>query len=148
MELFDKINKDIKTAMKNKDSEKLKSLRAVKSELLLLKTSGKDKILEKDAINMLQKMVKQRKQSAQIYKQQGRDDLYQNEMNEVSYIMAYLPEQLSDKQIETELKEIIQQTGADSMKDMGKVMANANKKMQGKAESKKIAEITKKLLNK
>lgn len=146
MSLFDQINTDIKNAMKAKETEKLTSLRAIKSELLLLKTSGKDEISEDDAIKMLQKMVKQRKQSADIYKEQSRDDLYEKEMTEVSYIMPYLPKQLSDDEIEVEIKNIISSTGASSIKDMGKVMGAANKKLQGKAESKKIAEIVKKLL--
>ncbi|MBN2663300.1 MAG: GatB/YqeY domain-containing protein [Bacteroidales bacterium] len=147
MNLFDQINNDIKDAMKTKQAEKLSALRAIKSELLLLKTSGKDEISEADAIQMLQKMIKQRKQSADIYNDQGRDDLFEKEMNEVSYIMPYLPAQLTDEQIEVEIKAIISDIGATSIKDMGRTMAAANAKLQGKAESKKIAEIVKNILN-
>jgi uncharacterized protein YqeY len=133
--------------MKAKDTEKLTALRAIKAELLLVKTSGKgDDFSDSDAIKLLQKMVKQRKQSAEIYQQQGRNDLYEKEMKEVSYIMPYLPEQMTDAELETEIKAIISELGASSIKDMGKVMGIASKKFQGKAESKKIAEIVKKLL--
>lgn len=147
MNLFDIINTDIKNAMKAKEANKLSSLRAIKSELLLLKTSGKGNISDADAIQMLQKMVKQRKQSADIFKEQGREDLFEKEMKEVSFIMPYLPVQLSDEEIEAEIKTIISDIGASSMKDMGKTMAAANAKLQGKAESKKIAEIVKNILN-
>ncbi len=148
MGLLEQINNDIKAAMKAKDSEKLTALRAIKAELLLVKTSGKaDEISDETAIKLLQKMVKQRKQSADIYKQQGRDDLYEKEMKEVGYIMPYLPEQMSDEELEAGIKEIVAQVDAQSIKDMGKVMGIANKKFQGKAESKKIAEIVKNILN-
>lgn len=147
MNLFDQINTDIKNAMKAKEADKLSSLRAIKSELLLLKTSGKEDISDADAIQMLQKMIKQRKQSANIFKEQGREDLFEKEMKEVSFIMPYLPVQLSDEEIEAEIKTIISDIGASSIKDMGKTMAAANAKLQGKAESKKIAEIVKNILN-
>ncbi len=149
MVLFEQINEDIKNAMKAKESEKLLSLRAIKSELLLLKTSANSsgEITEDAAVKMLQKMVKQRKESAEIYKQQGRQDLYDKEMKEVSFIMPYLPAQLSDEQLKTEIEKIVKQTGASSIKDMGKIMGIANQKFQGKAESKKIAEIVKSILS-
>jgi len=148
MDLFAQINEDIKNAMKSKKSDKLNSLRAIKAELLLLKTSGNnvDEISDEVAIKLLQKMVKQRKESAEIFKQQNRTDLYEKEMKEVSFIMPYLPEQISDEDLEKEIKTIVEQTSASSIRDMGKVMGIANKKLQGRAESKKIAEITKKLL--
>jgi len=146
---MEQIGEDIKNAMKAKETEKLTSLRAIKAELLLLKTSGSgtNEISEEAAIKLLQKMVKQRKGAAEIYKQQGREDLYEIEMKEVSFIQPYLPEQLSDEQLSEELKKIIQETGATSIKDMGKIMGIASAKFQGKAESKKIAEIIKLLLN-
>ncbi|HDQ16054.1 MAG TPA: GatB/YqeY domain-containing protein [Bacteroidetes bacterium] len=149
MNLMEQIGEDIKNAMKAKETEKLTSLRAIKAELLLLKTSGSgtNEISEEAAIKLLQKMVKQRKGAAEIYKQQGREDLYEIEMKEVSFIQPYLPEQLSDEQLSEELKKIIQETGATSIKDMGKIMGIASAKFQGKAESKKIAEIIKLLLN-
>ena len=149
MDLFQQINNDIKTAMKAKDKAKLTSLRAIKAELLLLKTSsgGSDEISEEAAISLLQKMVKQRKESAKVYKEQNRDELYEKEMTEVSFIMPYLPAQLSDEELTKELEIIVKETGATSMKDMGKVMGMASQKFQGKAESKKIAEIVKQILN-
>ncbi len=148
MNLFEKINEDIKIAMKAKETDKLTSLRAIKAELLLLKTSGKgDDIDESVAIDVLQKMVKQRKQSADIFKQQGRNDLADKEMKEVSFIMPYLPEQMSQEEINASIAEIISQVKASSIKDMGKVMGIASKKLKGKAESKLIAEIVKKQLS-
>jgi hypothetical protein len=148
MDLVAKINNDIKEAMKAKETDKLTALRAIKSELLLLQTSGKGEISEKEAITMLQKMVKQRKQSAEIFKQQGRDDLYEKEMKEVSYIMPYLPKQLTDEELKKELQQIVEEIGASTIKDMGKVMGLASKKLQGKAESKKIADFVKEMLSK
>jgi len=141
MELFEQINADIITAMKAKQKEKLAALRAIKAQLLLIKTSGSgnDKISKEDEINLLQKMVKQRKDAAEIYKTQNRDDLYQNEMQEVSFIQPYLPEQMSDKELSNAIKAIIEKTGASSMKDMGKVMGMASKELAGKTEGKLIA---------
>jgi len=126
MDLFNQINTDIKSAMKAKEADKLSALRAIKSELLLLKTSGNDNISEDVAVKMLQKMVKQRKQSADIFKEQGRDDLFEKEMKEVSFIMPYLPQQLSEDEIEAEINAIVTNLGATSIKDMGKVMGVAN----------------------
>ena len=150
MGLFEQINKDIIAAMKAKEAEKLTALRAVKSELLLLKTSagGKDEISEQEGIKVLQKMVKQRKDSADIYKSQGRDDLFQKEMTEADFIQAYLPEQMSDDELSSVISEIIKKTGAESMKDMGKVMGAASKELAGKAEGKLIAAKVKELLSK
>lgn len=150
MGLFEQINEDIKSAMKAKEADKLTALRAVKSELLLLKTSGggKDKITEQEEIKVLQKMVKQRKDSAEIYKTQNREDLYKKEMTETEYIQVYLPEQLSDEELTKIISGIIDKTGAESMKDMGKVIGTASKELAGKAEGKIIAAKVKELLNK
>ncbi len=149
MALFEKINEDIKSAMKSKDADKLTALRAVKSELLLLKTSAgaKDDISEEEEIKVLQKMVKQRKDSAEIYKLQDRDDLYQKEMKEAEYIQAYLPEQMSDGELTNAVKEIIAKVGASSIKDMGKIMGIASKELAGKAEGKLIAAKVRELLS-
>ncbi len=147
MDFINKLNADIKEAMKAKENEKLMALRAIKSEILLLQTSGKNEISDNDIIDMLQKMVKQRKQSAEIYQKEGRTDLYEKEMKEVGFIMQYLPEQMSDEELEKAISEIIKEVSAMSIKDMGKVMGIATQRFKGKAESKKIAEITKKLLN-
>ena len=146
MDLFEQINNDIKVAMKAKETDKLTSLRAIKAELLLLKTSGSGELTNDAGIKLLQKMVKQRKEAAVMFKQQNREDLYENEMKEVSFIMPYLPAQLSDEELTKELEIIIKETGASSVKDMGKIMGMASAKFQGKAESKKIAEIVKKIL--
>ncbi|NPA67008.1 MAG: GatB/YqeY domain-containing protein [Chlorobi bacterium] len=148
MGLFETINEDLKTAMKEKNADKLTALRAVKSELLLLKTSGAGKeINEQDELKVLQKMVKQRKDSAEIYKNKGREDLYEKEMTEADYISAYLPEQMSDEELTEAVAEIISETGATSLKDMGKVMSTASKKLAGRAEGKLIAEKVKQLLS-
>jgi len=150
MNLFEQINKDIISAMKAKEVDKLTALRAVKSELLLLKTSigGKNEISDTEGIKVLQKMVKQRKDSADIYKSQGRDDLFKKEITEAKYIQAYLPEQISDEELNSVISDIIKKTGAGSMKDMGKVMGTASKVLAGRAEGKLIAAKVKELLSK
>ena len=149
MGLFEQINADIITAMKAKEKEKLAALRAIKAQLLLIKTSGSgnDEISEEASIQLLQKMVKQRKDAAEIYKTQDRDDLYQTEMLEVSFIQPYLPEQMSDEELSNAVKAIIEKTGASSMKDMGKVMGMASKELAGKTEGKLIAAKVKALLS-
>ena len=150
MGLFEQINKDIIAAMKAKEADKLTALRAVKSELLLLKTSagGKDEISKDEGIKVLLKMVKQRKDSAEIYKTQNRDDLYAKEMTEAGYIQAYLPKQMTAEELTAAVSDIIKKTGAESMKDMGKVMGTASKELGGKAEGKLIAAKVKELLSK
>ncbi len=148
MGLFEQVNADIISAMKAKEKEKLASLRAIKSQLLLIKTSagGKDEISEDEAIQLLQKMVKQRKDAAEIYKTQGRNDLYENEMAEVSYIQPYLPKQMTDEELTTAINQIVEKVGASSMKDMGKVMGIASKELAGKTEGKLIAAKVKAIL--
>ncbi len=150
MGLFEQINKDIIAAMKAKEADKLTALRAVKSELLLLKTSagGKDEISDEEGIKVLQKMVKQRKDSAEIYKTQNRDDLYTKEMAEAVYIQTYLPKQMTDEELTAAVSDIITKVGAESMKDMGKVMGTASKELAGKTEGKLIAAKVKELLSK
>jgi len=149
MGFFEQINADIITAMKAKEKEKLASLRAIKAQLLLIKTSGSgnDEISEEESIQLLQKMVKQRKDAAEIYKTQDRTDLYQAEMMEVSFIQPYLPKQMSDEELTNTVKTIIVKTGASSMKDMGKVMGMASKELAGKTEGKLIAAKVKELLS-
>ncbi len=148
MELFEQINADIKTAMRAKDKEKLEVLRAIKSELLLIKTSaGGSNGISKDAeIKLLQKMVKQRKDAGAIYKEQGREDLAEKEFLQAELIQPYLPKQLNDSELTDAVQAIIEQTGASSMKDMGKVMGMASKQLAGKAEGKLIAAKVKELL--
>jgi uncharacterized protein YqeY len=149
MTLSEKINADLIIAMKAKEKEKLEAIRAIKAQLLVAKTAegGTDEISEEQGIQILQKMIKQRKDSAEIYKQQGREDLYQKEMTEVLYITPYLPVQMSEMELETALKNIITQVGATSLKDIGKVMGLASKQLQGKAEGKAIADKVKQLLS-
>ena len=147
MTLEERINADIKAAMLAKERKKLDALRAVKSAILLLKTNGSgDAISEEAEIACLQKLVKQRKESAELYKQQNRMDLYEDEAFQQAVIEAYLPEQMSEEEIRTELQKIISETGASSMKDMGKVMGAAQKAFAGRADNKLVSAIVKELL--
>ena len=147
MNLESKIMDDIIIAMKAKDKEKLEALRAVKSALLLVKTDKNSKLMDEAAeINLLQKLVKQRKDSAAIYKQQNREDLYNKELIEAEIIGSYLPKQLSDEELNKVIEKIIKSTGATSMADMGKVMGITGRELAGKADGKRIAEIVKKTL--
>jgi len=150
MTLFDQINEDLKAAMKAKESEKLMAIRAVKAQLLLVKTAdgSSGEISEDESIKILQRMVKQRKDSAAIYKENGREELYDNEMKELSYIEAYLPKQLTEVELAEAVQTIITTVGATSVKDLGKVMGVASKQLAGKAEGKLIADKVKELLNK
>ena len=147
MNLEAKIQKDLIVAMKAKDEKALRAVRAIKSAILLFKTSGTNAELDEDAeIKMLQKMVKQRKESLYIFEQQGREELAQTEREEIEVIEQYLPQQLSEEEIEATIKNIISETGASSMKDMGKVMGAANKAFAGRAEGAVISGIVKRLL--
>lgn len=147
MSLEERINADIKSAMLAKEKRKLDALRAVKSAILLLKTNGSaTPISEAEEIACLQKLVKQRKESAQLFKEQNRMDLYEEESFQQSVIEAYLPEQMSQEEIKSALQQIIEQTGASSMKDMGKVMGAAQKAFAGKADNKLVSTMVKELL--
>lgn len=148
MSLIETINQDIKTAMLAKDADKLRGLRAIKSALLLALTEkgASEEISSETEIKVLQKLVKQRKESADIYKAQNRDDLYQIEAQEQAVIEAYLPKQMSAAEVEVYLKGLISRVGATSVKDMGKVMGAANKELAGKADGKTISEVVKQLL--
>ena len=145
MSLEQKINQDIKAAMIAKDAVRLRGLRAVKAAILLAKTekAGVEELTEDAEIKVLQKLVKQRKESGEIYKTQGREDLFQTEFEEQQVIEEYLPKQLSREEIEVVIKNIIAETGAAGMKDMGKVMGAANVQLAGKADGKTISEIVK-----
>ena len=145
MSLEIKINQDIKAAMIAKDAVRLRGLRAVKAAILLAKTekAGVEELSEDAEIKVLQKLVKQRKESGEIYKAQGREDLFQTEFEEQQVIEEYLPKQLSREEIEVVIKSIIADTGASGMKDMGKVMGAANAQLAGKADGKTISEIVK-----
>ena len=147
MTLEERINADIKAAMLAKERKKLDALRAVKSAILLLKTNGSgDAISQEAEIACRQKLVKQRKQSAELYKQQNRMDLYEDEAFQQAVIEAYLPEQMSEEEIRTALQKIISETGASSVKDMGKVMGAAQKAFAGRADNKVVSTIVKELL--
>lgn len=150
MSLEKKINTDIKEAMRAKDSKKLDALRAIKASLLLVKT-GKDvsdgEIPESVELSILQKLVKQRKESAELYKNQNRPDLVDDEIFQAGVIEKYLPKQMSEEEMEKGVQAIIESTGANSMKDIGKVMGMASKQFAGKADNKLVAQIVKKLLS-
>lgn len=147
MSLFDQITGDIKQAMLAKEKAKLEALRAVKSALLIAKTKGASSELSNDEeIKILQRLVKQRRESAEIYKEQNRKELYETEVFQADIIQAYLPQQMSDDELSNEIKEIISSLGASSIKDMGKVMGVASKKLSGRAEGKNIADKVKSLL--
>jgi uncharacterized protein YqeY len=148
MSLEQKITAELKTAMLAKDEKTLRSLRAIKAAILLAKTSegAGGEIKEEDEIKMLQKLVKQRRESAEIYKTQNREELYQNEMKEAAIIEEYLPQQMGEGELVNVLKGIIQRVGATSPKDMGKVMGTASKELAGKADGKMIADKVKELL--
>ncbi len=148
MTLAEKINEDIKATMLAKDSKKLEALRAIKSGLLLLKTGkgAADEIPEDLEMGLLKKLVKQRKESAAIYREKGRPELAEEEEFQASIIEKYLPEQISGEELKAVVKEIISETGAESMKDMGRVMGTAAKKLAGKADNKEISSIVKELL--
>jgi len=148
MSLQKQIDQDIKQAMLAKEKDKLVALRAIKSALLLAKTEkGNAEISDEAELKLLQKLVKQRKESAEIYQQQGRKDLADQELDEAKIIENYLPEPMSDEELTGIIKVIIDEVGASTMADMGKVMGIANKKLTGKAEGKAIAEKVKSLLN-
>tara|TARA_B100001175_G_scaffold243270_1_gene209707 strand:- start:50 stop:499 length:450 start_codon:yes stop_codon:yes gene_type:complete len=148
MKLSEKIDFKIKEAMKNKDSLALESLRAIKSSILLFNTQkGKNsEILESDEIKILSKLVKQRKESADIYISQNRSDLAKVELDQAEIIKDFLPEQLDESQIEKLVIEIIKKTNSSGMKDMGKVMGMASKQLSGKADGKTISQIVRKNL--
>ncbi len=148
MSLFDQITEDLKKAMKDREKEKLEALRAVKTAFLLAKSDkGATAVLSEDEeLKILQKLVKQRNESAEIYKSQNRDDLYEKEILEAQVISGYLPKQLSEEELTEALEKIIQKSGASGMKDMGKVMGVATRELAGKAEGKMIAAKVKELL--
>lgn len=149
MSLEQKINDEIKKAMLAKDQERLSALRAIKSEILLQKTSkGSSDVTQDTEISILQKLVKQRKDSAQLYKEQNREDLYTDEINQAKVIEEFLPEQLSKDKVKEIVSNIVEKLGATSMKDMGKVMGASTKELAGRADNKLIASIVKEILNK
>ena len=149
MDLFEKVSEDIKNAMKAKDKVALETLRNIKKCFLEAKTApgANDSLTDADALKIMQKLVKQGKDSAAVYTEQGRQDLAEAELAQVAVIEHYLPKPMSTEELETALKAIITQVGAAGPKDMGKVMGVASKSLAGKAEGRAISDAVKRLLN-
>ena len=148
MEMFDRISNDIKDAMKAKDKVRLETLRNIKKVFLEAKTApgANDTLTDDAAMKIMQKLVKQGKDSATLYNEQGRADLAEAELAQVAVIEAYLPKQISTEELEAALKAIITEVGAEGPKDMGKVMGTATKKLAGLAEGRAISAMVKQLL--
>jgi len=148
MALFDQISEDIKSAMKARDKVRLETLRNIKKVFLEAKTApgANDTLTDADALKIISKLAKQGKETATTYTQAGRQDLADAELAQVVVLESYLPKQLSQEEIEAEVKKIIAEVGATSMKEMGKVMGTASKQLAGKADGRVISEIVKKLL--
>ncbi len=148
MSLEERINQDLKAAMKARDEASKRGIRAVKQAILLAKTDGSGKALDQAGeLQLLQKLIKQRRDSLEIYEKEGREDLAATEREEITVIERYLPEMLSQEELEAEIRTIIEETGATSMKEMGKVMGAATKKLAGKTDNASIATTVKKLLS-
>lgn len=148
MTLFDQISEDIKAAMKARDKVRLETLRNIKKVFLEAKTApgANDTLADADALKIIAKLAKQGKETATTYTQAGRQDLADAELAQVEVLESYLPKQLSAEEIEAEVKKIIAEVGATSMKEMGRVMGTASKLLAGKADGRVISEIVKKLL--
>lgn len=149
MDFIDKITDQIKAAMKAKDKVRLEALRGVKKELLEAKAAkGVDAVVsEEEAVKIIQKLVKQRKDTAQVYIEQNRPELAEKEIEEADCLAVFLPKQLTEQEIEVKVQEIITKVGASSMKEMGKVMGVASNELAGSADGKVISAIVKKLLS-
>jgi len=148
MSLITQIDQDIKQAMLGKQEARLRGLRAIKSALLLARTEkgASEDITPETEIKVLQRLIKQRRESADIYKTQNREDLYKIEAEEMEVIEAYLPKQMERSEVASYLKELIGRVGATSVKDMGKVMGAANKELAGKADGRTISDVVRELL--
>ena len=148
MSLYEKVENDIKAAMLAKEKEKVEALRAIKAAFLLAKTEkGASETLSEDTeLKVIQKLVKQRKESAELYRNGGRNELADSEMFQAEVISQYLPAQMSEAEIEAEVRKIVEAVGAKGPQDMGKVMGTANKQLSGKAESRVIAQKVKEIL--
>lgn len=149
MNLFDQINEDLKSAMKAREKEKLEAIRNIKKVLLEAKAAkgANAELDDQEVMKVISKLAKQGQDSANIYKEQARPDLYEAEMAQVKVYEQYLPQKLSDDELAAAIQEIIASVGASGMKDMGKVMGVASKQLAGKAEGKDIADKVKSLLN-
>ena len=148
MALEQQIQEDIKAAMKAKDAVATAATRAIKGEILLFKTSegGSKEVTDGDVLKMIQKLIKQRKEAAEQFVAAGRQELADNELAEAAVMEKYLPKQLSEAEVEEKVKAIIAETGATSIKDMGKVMGAANKALAGQSDGRTISTVVKRLL--
>ena len=146
MTLRETINQDVKNAMKAKETKKRDALRLLTSAFKQIEVDERKELSDDDIIKIIQKQVKSRNDSIAQYKEAGRDDLMQVELDEIAFYMPYLPAQLSDDELSSAVKDIISKVGATSMKDMGKVMGMASKQLAGKADGKRINECVKELL--
>lgn len=146
MSLEEIINTDIKSAMLSKNDAALRSLRAIKQVILMAKTSGSGTISSEDEIKMVQKLIKQRKESVEIYIQQNREDLAKTELEEIAVIEKYLPKQISEEEVRTELKALIDQNNAKGPGDLGRLMGIASKHFAGKADNKLVSMLLKQML--
>lgn len=146
--MTNKLAEEMKTAMRAKDKDKLEALRSIKSAIMTEQTkmASGSTLSEEEELKLLQKLQKQRKDSLEIYQQQGREDLAATEKQQLEVIETFLPEQMSEEKLTDYLKEVIERTGAKEPKDMGKVMGIANKELSGKADGKTIAKLAKELL--
>ena len=149
MNLFDQVSEDIKTAMLARDKVRLEALRGAKKEFLEAKTAkgANGELSDDQAMKIIVKMVKQRKESAKIYEDNNRPELAGNELAEAAVLEEYLPKQLSDEELEAEVRAVIAETGATGPKDMGKVMGVATKRFAGRAEGRAVSEAVKRILN-
>ncbi|BDD03097.1 GatB/YqeY domain-containing protein [Aureibacter tunicatorum] len=150
MSLKDKVNAEIKTAMKNKQKEELRALRAIKSMIMLAETEGgaAEALTEEQELKLLTKAAKQRKDSIDVFEKEGRDDLAEKEKEELAVISKFLPQPLTEDELREGINEIISEVGAEGPKDMGKVMGVATKKFAGRADGKQVSSIVKELLAK
>ncbi len=146
MGIKERIQSDLKTAMKAKDTFMRDTLRFLMSAIKQVEVDSRKELSDEDIVKIIQKGVKQREEAARQYKEAGREDLYEKEMKEAQILKNYLPKQLSDEELEAQIKEIIEEVGASSLKDMGKVMGVATKKLAGKADGKRINQMVKKIL--
>ena len=149
MSLFDQINNDIKEAMKAREKEKLEAIRGIKKVMLEAKSAkgAGAELSDEEALQIISKLAKQGSDAAAIFKQQGREDLYEQEMAQVAVYEQYLPAKMSDEELSAVVKAIVEEVGATSMKDMGKVMGLASKKLAGQADGKDISAKVKELLS-
>ena len=147
MSVLEKLKSDLKEAMKAKDVEKRDTIRMIMSAVKQIEVDERREVTDEDMIKILQKAIKQREDAINFAKESNRDDLIEKNQNEINILEKYLPKQLSDEELEAEVKSIIEEVRATSMKDMGKVMGVATKKLAGKADGKRINQIVKKILS-